>query len=1197
MPSVQRYLSGRDNLARTATLAASSVRASTAIERVSARRTGGGRVRLAGSYTGHEAAGVDVEIVSAGGVPRASVPQFVGVGNGQLTVQSVDAGAALQEFTVTLADLGIETSTAGLDVREVRIRARTPGSGGNALHITVQPAITRTATAWALLAPWSTSTATQTGPQWDFGGLPLSPKDELDAASPRIAFGFDPQVYRPWRKFKDGAWQFGLSPALQRDVPASTPVYSVTGGYVVTVSDGVATETFGDTQATPAQAAIVTFYDLLTVLGNSALVEVAGVVAADRTSGGQAAIDVPLRTSAWLMAMAGRVALRDVAVPDQAPTQTLTVRCINADVVGKERWSVAGDVSGTLAGATTGVPYASSAALFTIPSVDPAAVGSGQWSVVWSPVGRDEDKGEVTPSACLRPVKLGINARPLTVTFRYVKRPPAQCDCRKVAPIKVSDTCLGLGGGGDMPLDPAYQTRLKALYEWRADFVRSNVALAENPNGFGYIRSDMREVEIANGVTAELAGALSEIYEEADAVAQWDIELANVVAMMLPYVGIDVGFVGAISASTWESSTEYGLGDYVRPPVSNGRLYRVIYAGVTNPDEPDWEAANPIQDNGVLYEKMPAYWSAQSDVDAGAEAQPGNGWRYIAATAGTTGDTEPFWSSVADTVVDGAVIWVRATGASKEIHLASDVSIRNIAVNGRNDRYVITLLKRGGTAELMTSMGAMVFDDRIAIATAENISKMAGVDAVVRMVTARMDYCRTLAGIVPKSDSSTGDAGGCWIDHGDPFWWVDTDGYYLPAFTNKAYISSRRDADGKPYSTREFGFGLAVACDNHLKIGDSITLRIESVDSERPYRVGDEAVLQTIGAGAAWLAGGIDGTDVQTWRVLGSSAGLLPDYIVPTDGTAAPVYAQAGVALRLALGGIPFQLGDAFTFAIEAGQFRWRRDGGAWSAPADIPPGGQAALADGLQVVFEAGAAPSFVPGDAYTFAVHQPWAASNLQDAQATAWGWDGSDATMTIDLGAVQQIGAIALARYQLPEGAAVAAEVSQDGMAWSAPLALDVTRPVSVAVFHLAMAARFVRISVTSAPGGSIGWVWCGQPLATEHHASTCERLRRWASTRGNGLNAAALYAGAGNGWKLAWENALLEPDVAALLGLGDWAQEHDEPLLFVPHHLHPGDSSLVRWGVDALQVSDIHAYQPDNEAWRLMSGALDLEPVFA
>ncbi len=1021
MPSVQRYLSGRDNLARTAALAASSVRASTAIERVSARRTGGGRVRLGGSYTGHEAASVDVEIVSAGGVPRASVPQFVGVGNGQLAVQSVDAAAAPQEFTIALADLGVETATAALDVREVRIRARAPGSGGNALHVTVQPVLTRTATSWALLAPWATSQATQTGPQWDFGGLPLSPKDELDAASPRIAFGFDPQVYRPWRKFKDGAWQFGLSPALQRDVPAGTAVYRVTGGYVVTVSDGVASETFGDTHAIPAQTAIVTLYDLLSALAASALVDVAGVVAADRTHGGQASIDVPLRTSAWLMSASGKVQLQGIAVPEQAPTQTLTVRCINADVVGKERWSVSGDVSGALAVATTGVPYASAAALFSVPVIDPAAVGSGKWSVKWEPVARDADKGEVTPSACLRPVKLGINARPLTVTFRYVRRPPAQCDCRKVSPIKVSDTCLGLGGD-DMPLDPAHQMRLALLYEWRAEFIRTNVRIASAD-----AEATTYDMDLADGITSSLSAALAEIYESVPALAEWDAAFADVPS---------------------ELAALEGMGD--------GK----------------------------------------------------------------------------DLILPGSEI-----------------------------------------------VGAKV------------------IAQLLRKYTARMDYCRTLAGIVPKSDSSTTDAGGCWIDHGDPFWWVDPDGYYLPAFTNKPYISSRRDADGKPYSTREFGFGLAVACEAHLKIGDSITLRIESVDSERPYRVGDEAVLQTIGAGAAWLTGGIDGTDVQTWRVLGSGTGPLPDYIVPTDGAPAPVYAQAGVALRLALGGIPFQLGDAFTFAVEAGQFRWRQGGGAWSALADIPPGGQAALADGLQVVFEAGAAPSFVPGDAYAFAVHQPWAASHVQDAQATAWGWEGSSASMEIDLGAVQQIGAIALARYQLPGGAAVAAEVSQDGAAWSAPLALDVTRPVSVAVFHLFMAARFVRLSVANAPGGSIGWVWCGQPLATEHHASSCDRLRRWASTRGNGPNAAALYAGAGTGWKLAWENALLEPDVAALLGLGDWAQEHDEPLLFVPHHMHAADASLVRWSADALQISDIHAYQPDNEAWRLMSGALDLEPVFA
>ena len=277
MPSVQRFLSGRHNLARTAALAASSVRASRAIERVAAQHSGGGRVRLAGDYTGHEAADVQVRISAAGGVPRASVPQFVGVGNGQLTVAAVDAGAPLQSITLTLADLGVATAHAVLDVREVQLRARAPGAVGNAIRISVEPRLVRTPTAWALLADWPAGTAVQTGPQWDFGGLPLNAQQELDAASPRIQFGSDPQVYRPWRRFKDGAWQFGLSPALERNVPAGTPVLAVTGGYVVTVTDGVASETFGDVDA--AQPAIESFHDLLLALQASALVEVAGVVA------------------------------------------------------------------------------------------------------------------------------------------------------------------------------------------------------------------------------------------------------------------------------------------------------------------------------------------------------------------------------------------------------------------------------------------------------------------------------------------------------------------------------------------------------------------------------------------------------------------------------------------------------------------------------------------------------------------------------------------------------------------------------------------------------------------------------------------------------------------------------------------------------------------------------------------------------
>lgn len=1022
MPSVQRFLSGRNNLVRDAVLAASSVRPSTAIERIAAQRTGGGRVRLAGAYTGHEAAQVDVEIVAAGGIPRASVPQFVGVGNGQLSVLSVDGAAPLQGLTLSLVDLGIPTEHARLDARQVQIRAKVAGAAGNDIRITVEPQLTRTLTAWALLADWSAGTAVQTGSQWDFGGLPLSAQGDVDPDSPRIQFGFDPQVYRPWRQYKDGAWQFGLSPALERTQPKGTAVYAVTGGYKITVTDGVDDEVYGDVAV--GQPAVVTFYDLLTALQASALVEVAGVVAVDRAINGQAAIDVPLRTSAWLMAMGGKVQLQGVSVPAGAPTQTVTVRCMNADVIGAERWSVVGDVSGTLAVATTGIPYDSAAARFTVPAIDPAAVGSGEWSFKYEPVTRDAGKG--VPSVCVRPFKFGRNAKARTVTFRYQRRPPADCKCSDMPAIRVSDECLGIFDEGvDMP--PAVQTRLVSLMEWRSGFLGTNIALAEGelPNS-AQVVSDGGDVRLVNNCIGNvLVPALQEVYENSDALTAWDAAIVQFKA--------------------------------------------------------DWAA--------------------------------------YAAMAQTAGNA----STLGDTL---------------------------------NQKY-----------------------------------------------EAKMDVCRAKAGIYPKkSDSSGGDAGGCWTDHGGTHWWADVSGYYLPAFSNEPYISARRNTDtGEAYSTMEFGFGFVVACPERVEEGDTLSLTISQVDGERPYQVGDESVLQTVAAGPAWMAGGVDGTDVQTWRAVGSASGTLLDYLVPTDGTAVPVYAQVGVELQLVPGGIPFVLGDVFSLAIEAGQYRWRQGGGAWSALTDIPAAGADVLADGLTVHFDAGAAPSFAPGDAYGFDVHQPWAVSHVRDALASMWGWAGSDANMVIDLGSVQDLGAVALARYELSEGAAVSVELSDDALTWSAPLAMDVSRAVSVQFGVLQ--ARYVRVSVVDAPGGSIGWIWAGQPLATDHHASTCQRRRRWAVGRGSGLNPAGLYAGAGDGWSLAWSlgnetaSRLLENDVQQLVALLDWAQETDEPLLFAPNYLHTRDASLVRFGNDALDVDDKHQFQPDGAEHRVLSAALELEPVFA
>ena len=1054
MPSVQRFLSGRHNLCRTAALVASSVRASTAMERTSAVRAGGGRVLLSGAYTGHEAANVDVEIVAAGGTPRASVPQFVGVGNGQLVVQDVDAGAAQQTFTLTLADLGIPTAAAGLDVREVRIRAKAAGAVGNSIRITVQPQLVRTATAWALLTDWSAGTATQAGTQWDFGGLPLSPAGELDAAGPRIQFGFDPQVYRPYRVFKDGAWRFGVSPELQRSVAGGTQVFTVTGGYVITVTDGTTTETYGDTAA--LQPPVVSFHDLLVALADSALVEVAGVVAADRTIGGQAAIDVPLRTQAWLLALSGAVKLEGVAVPADAPTQTLSVRCVNADVVGQERWSVTGDVSGTLAPAVTGTPYTSAAALFTVPVITASVQGSGSWSFKYAPVDRPEGAG--LPSVCVRPFRFGANARPLTVTFRYSRRPPPDCKCSDMATPVVNLKCLGIEEGDAMALDAAHLTRLQTLYAWRRDFHAANT---------GKYFAIAKDMDFADRVTAVFSACLAELYATPPAVTaaldEWDAALTDM----------------DTDLEDLENTTYNGL------------------AGGNLPVSLD-NASTALVDTPQLLD------------DAG-------------------GHTE-----------------------KSVMGQALSVSITDL----------------------------------------------------VRKYEARMDYVRVLAGIVPKSDPSSSDAGGCWVDHGGDFWWVDTEGYYLPAFTNEAYVSARRNTEtGQAYSTKEFGFGLVVACEDRLVVGDTLTIRIAQVDSQRPYAVGDTAVLQTVGSGAAWLTGGVDGTDELTWRVAAGTTGALPDYVVPVDGSPVPAYTQAGVTLQLALGGIPFALGDKFSFAVEAGQYRWRKDGGAWSALSDIPATGIAVLADGLQATFEPGAAPSFVGGDAYSFAVYQPNAASHVQDARASAWAWAGAAASTTLDFGAVVALQVLAMARYSLPAGATATVELSDDGATWTAPVALDVSGLIALHTFADGTAARYLRVAVASAAGGRIGWIWTGVPLATTYSASSCLPTRRWAVQRGQAVNAAALYAGAGVGWGVEWDMGsalggfLMHDEAAALIGVVDWALQQDEPLIFVPHYLHPEDAALVRPADDAMEVKDAMEYQPDAAAKRKLQARLALDPVYA
>jgi len=413
----------------------------------------------------------------------------------------------------------------------------------------------------------------------------------------------------------------------------------------------------------------------------------------------------------------------------------------------------------------------------------------------------------------------------------------------------------------------------------------------------------------------------------------------------------------------------------------------------------------------------------------------------------------------------------------------------------------------------------------------------------------------------------------------------------------------------------EFGFGLVVACPERLIEGDQITIRIGSVDNTKPYQVGDEAHLATVHAAPAWLAGGIDGNDTHTWSVIGSQSGPLPDWPISTNGSPIPPYSAAGIQLQLTHGGIPWELGDTWSLALEAGHWRWRVGNAAegtwqaWSAAQDIPATGPATLPDGLQLHFDAGIAPSFQPDDRATWHLHQPHAASHLRSGNTTQWAWDTPDASVTLDLGSARTIEAVALARWHLPANATVQLQTSQDGTNWAAPITLLASGGHSErtsAVHFLAQptAARHLRIHVEGTPeGGALGWLWAGQPLALQHHASDCTRQKRWAVQRGDHLNPTSLYRGTGDGWRIQWDandpnsSALLDADLPQLLALLDSARQSDTPFIFVPHWQHPEETSLVRAEGDALDIRDEFAWQTNQRAQRLFSCALTLEPVYA
>lgn len=488
--SPQRYLANNRNVLLAATLDASTVEpVSNSVLAIPLPRDGTAQASIEGSYSGAEEATYEVEILDDDVETNLiSKPIFSGAGSGNLA--NIASELPAQSFVVELADNGIPELTASVDFDGVTIKARAPGAGGNLIRIEIdQSPLVFTETNFSLLKALSAGAGGVSngleGPAYDFDTAVKGADDQIPVDAHRIAFADDhSQIYLQYKAYADSKWKYYFVPELKRDVPAGTRIEFVTGGRTVTISDGGSpVEEFAD---------IITLYDLLDkIKTDSALVDVDGVVANDRSPTGQASQELASRTDAHVEPSTGSgsdaaTGFINTSAAAGASTELITAKCFAVNAadyplasLGNSYWTLKGSVSGDLGFIVEGVPFSNANFGLTIERKLPSGFGvqKGRFTSTVSYVSRDE--GQTEPPICMKRLTLGAAASDQTITLTYTARPSGDCACDNVPAPALSASCLGLNfTGGDV--SASYQEdvreRLDDLYDFEADQKRARTS-------------------------------------------------------------------------------------------------------------------------------------------------------------------------------------------------------------------------------------------------------------------------------------------------------------------------------------------------------------------------------------------------------------------------------------------------------------------------------------------------------------------------------------------------------------------------------------------------------------------------------------------------------------------------------------------------------------------------------------------------
>ena len=1185
---VQRILANHNNAVPAASIAATSILAAPrSLYQEQTARSGNGIIALTGDYAGDADATFEIEIRPAStGAERATTPTFAGAGNGTITQPTVAGGTAAQTITATLVDLGTETTQArAILYADVLLQAKTAGTGGNAITLELTHNLSLiTPAVGTLAADLARDTQEVSDQRMDFGALPLNPDGTIPDDAPRLVFARDvSRVYRHYKRWDGEQWQYGLSPKLAAAHAKGAEVHAVTGHYSAIIRSGSTTETYPN---------LSTLYDLLIALGASALVSVSTPPANDRRPGGMAAVDLPFRTAAFaLPATKSRADLLDltaVTVADTAPTETVTVKCIDDSAIGSEIWSVSSRVAGALTNAVTGEPYLAGFLGFTIP-VAPLTERpvTGRINITAESYPRDAGDTTGTPSICLyRPI-LGAAASSKSLKLVWTQRPSTEgCDCTSAAVTgKPNEAWLGVDMGDiDMAaLAAGHRARLEALMGWYKTFVAANT----EKTAAGELRSAEYDLQLAELASSELNDCLTDLYTNIDAV---------------------------LTDPDWAASTAYSIDTVVEPVTRNGYRYRVTVAGTSGSTQPTWPTTigNTVTDGAVTWKcvsKISEFaWddvltAVSTDLTALAAIGSETPTLSYPATVISSGIPEVKLSAAP---TQGTIYVMTGSDGVAHRYLAAKVTTTGTPTYyGTVPRHITGGIKE----EFGSDAGGtwlILWDDLGPVGDTEDVNSVASAAAdpgiardpksyVTRYASA-LNEVRAIAGLPPKKSSAGLTGSAIWQDLGTDYWVVSGEDY-LPIFNNVYYHScvEQTDSDGNTFivPTYEFGLAVRVGCAERLEYGDSITISLSGVAVNRPYVEGDSYDIPVVQGSPLSFSGGIDGSDAITWKVESSTAGALASYVLTLAESA---YSNGGVGFTIHRGAIPFALGDAFTFAVEVGgRFRWRKDSGAWSS--DMAIAATASLSDGLTAAFTGGAAPSFVEGDVYRYAAKQPNAPSHVASAHGERWRWVGSSATLTITWATDQTISVVGLLRHGLVSPATVSIALKDSGGTTLQTVTPTVgSGPILSVLPTTLTTVRSITVAVSSATDMNLGWVYAGVPFSTARNASVTLR-RSYALDREDGWNARAAYLGSGKGGEIAWGDSwIVQSEFDALLALVDACKaDGDAPIVLIPNVQNPGDAVLARIDSDTLDVSDVFSFQPNDAGRRRLSLTVPLAAV--